>query len=155
MEAAEFGAVLGAVRGFDKTLSARLRIELEQAGDPAVKDVRQTLMMPPPGGGRASRGLRTGLAAGTSIRGYADPSRGTSGIAITTSGAKLGDGHRPMVLAYNKAQWSHPVYGRGRVTQRGRPYFGSVISKHTHKFLSSAETAINRAADTIKIKASR
>jgi hypothetical protein len=140
------GQFLREVRGFSPELAKTTRKRLREAAVPAVNDVKKRLM------GRTFKtdtGLAAGLAAGTklSIR----TGVRTAGISITTTGAKLPADKQAMVRAFDKPTIKHPVFGRRVwVTQKGRPYFGSVLEPKQAAMRRGVELAVTDALATVR-----
>jgi hypothetical protein len=143
----DLGRLLREAKEFAPELAKATRKRLRDVAGEGVTDVRRRLM------GRTfhhDTGLASGLAAGTkvSIRTGAN----TAGVSIVTTGTKLPAGKQPMVRAYNKRTFRHPVFGNRNVwvTQRGRPYFGAVLDERKSSMLQAMEAALREAAETIR-----
>lgn len=129
-----------------------LRRRIKGAAEAASQSVRETLALPSPGGGPDDTGGRAALIAATRV----SVTFGKSAVraAIVTSSSKLPDKHKGLLKVYNMESFRHPVFetqdqyslrraGFRRslkpseraawVEQKGRPYFGSVITKSMAK----------------------
>lgn len=159
-EATEFSRVFRMAKEFDKEIVKRIRRNIRDAAAPAVADVKREVQKPPPGGGKRSakvrvvkRGkessvnLRAALAAGTSLRITARARGGT--VTIATDARSLPAAKAPMVRAYNKRSFRHPLFGDKEhwYAQSGRPYFGPVILRHEETLRAAVEAALEEAID--------
>ena len=135
------------LKAFEPALALSLRRRIKKAGNEAVKAVKTSLS-----GGYVdtygARVIRPGLAAGTRTS-VSFRSR-TAGVKIVTSGNRLPAGKSPMVKAWNKASFRHPVFGgHGWATQQGHPYFGSVIVPMQGKIRADILDALDDAMKAI------
>lgn len=118
------------LRRFGPKLADASANALRRSGAAIVGAMGSVLSEPPPRGGTRSgsrggwsRGARAGIRS--SLRVTSKPASGRQAVEIKATGDAF-------ALAYNKAEWRHPVRGGARwVVQRGRPYFGSVVLAHT------------------------
>lgn len=172
-DAKQFYEVLTQARLFDKKLYTGLRKQLRTAGNDAAQDVRAEVVKDP---GSAPvqfhRGLRDNLAAGIKIQIKASESSRQVGVFIASTGKSPAS--KLLKRKYdNPKGWRHPVFQRGQsskklsefrgaekewgnlsgqvkwVTQKGRPYFGSVIARKEAAIAASVEAALDHAVDTI------
>ena len=157
-DAKQFYEVLTQARLFDKKLYTGLRKQLRTAGNDAAQDVRAEVVKDP---GSAPvqfhRGLRTNLAAGIRVQIKASESARQVGVFIASTGKS--SAAKQLKRSYDKpGGWRHPVFQRGTaagaqktvwVTQKGRPYFGSVIARKEAAIAASVEAALDHAVDTI------
>lgn len=176
----DFGRILRHAKDFDRKLATSVRRELRLSAAPILADVKSTLARPTPNGRGAPprrASVRAGLAAGTKVAVNTGEKR--PGIRITTSSAKLPPNKKIMLRLYNKETWRHPVFGDGArkikagrgalgalkaagdaahnkraaskwVTQRGRPYFGSVIVKHHDEARAAVVKALEEAVEAME-----
>jgi hypothetical protein len=157
-DATEFSRVFRMAKEFDKELVKRIRRNIREAAKPAVAEVKREVQKTPRSGGKRSakvrvvrRGqerttnLRAALAAGTSLRITARARGGT--VTITTDARRLPPDRAPMVRAYNKRSFRHPVFGDTErwVAQKGTPYFGPVILRHEKSLHAAVEAALAEA----------
>lgn len=149
IEGQEFTRLLTEVKGFDRKLALQLRRNMRTAGRPIVEDVRRTVMQPPPGDVGGSVGTRAAIAKGVALRISAAKKGG--GVTIAASSRFLPANRKPMLRAYNKPNWRHPVFGNSEhwVDQQGRPYFDSVILEHREQLRRAVELALTEAAAAI------
>jgi hypothetical protein len=141
----QFRALMAAIKAFDAKLATKVRRELRRAGDDAVADIKATVQSGP-GSGRV--GIRAGIAAGTKTT--VATSKSAQGVRISSSSSALPAGHKPMLRAYNKAEFRHPVYGRDTwVSQSGRPFFGVVIKRHEEAMRAAVLAALGDAVKEI------
>ena len=127
--------ILDGVKAFSPKLATNLRRELRKASDDAIKDMRGVLGSGP-----------IGNAIGRGIRTQVQSSKSRQGIRIVQT-----DTH-PLAKAFNKAVFRHPVFGNREnwVSQSGRPYFGSVISKHRNAIQDAVQRALDDAVREIQ-----
>lgn len=138
----------------DPKLTSALRKRVKNAGNVAADEVRKTLRLPNPSGKGDDDGKQALIAATRVTIGF---SARTAGAKIVTSSSGLDDKHKGLLLVYNKETFRHPVFETNRqnitrvfarggdtvsasdreasgelapwVVEKGRPYFGAVISK--------------------------
>lgn len=135
---------------FDPELARALRKRIRNAGNLAKEEVQKTLRLPSPDGGDDSGEGRAALAAATRVS--VSFGKKAAGAKIITSSSKLPAENRGLLHVYNKESFRHPVYGNENVwvAQKGRPYFGAVITRmigkaiqaEVHKALDDAMKAI-------------
>jgi hypothetical protein len=132
--------ILAGAKAFDKKLATNIRRELRKAGDVAINDMRGILGSGPVGG-----------AIGQGIRMQVSTSASKTGVRIVSTGSALAAEKKPLVKAFNKGTFRHPVYGhRDRwVSQSGRPYFG-VVYKHRDEIMAAVQKALDDAVEAIK-----
>ena len=153
VDAKQFYEVVTQARLFDKKLYTGLRKELRAAGAEAVKDVKAEVVKEPlQGRVRFNRGLRSNLAAGIKIQIKASESSRQVGVFIASTGKSAAS--KTLKRKYdNPKGWRHPVWQRGAdpvwVTQKGRPYFGSVISRKEPVVSAAVEAALDKAVNAI------
>ena len=146
LDPGDLGRLLREIKEFDNELKKATVRRLREVANPAVHQVRHRILT---GTSHSNTGLRKGLAAGTKVS--VKTGARTAGVSITTTGAKLPPEKQPMVRGYDKATLRHPVFGhRDRwVTQRGRPYFGSVLNPLQPDAQEAIVQAVLDAAATI------
>lgn len=174
VDAHELKRVLAQAKAFDPKLHTQLRRDLQAAAQVAAKDVQaEVAKQPLYGSVKFSRGLRSGIAAGVKVKLVNGSTK--VGVYITSSGTNPAS--KSLARKYDApGGWRHPVFGGGSrrarfgaaitgssrkkkiggrravlVTQKGRPYFGTVITKHAPKIEESVRKALE---DTTKIIAS-
>jgi len=119
----------------DKSIARDLRKRIKAAGDIAAQAVRDSLKESPPAGGPDPAGFRDELQRATRV----SISFGlrAAGVKVRTSSSGLPGEQKPLLAAYNKGAFRHPVFpqaGTARtswkwVPQVGKPYFGAAIMK--------------------------
>ncbi|MDQ1247700.1 MAG: hypothetical protein QG597_2071 [Actinomycetota bacterium] len=153
VDAKQFYEVLTLARVFDKKLYTGLRRDLRKAGEGAAKSVRAEVVKEP---GSApvefSRGLRANLASGIRVQIKASESSRQVGVFIASTGKSAAS--KQLKRSYDKPKgWRHPVWQRGAdpvwTTQKGRPYFGSVIAKQEPAIAKAVKVVLDRAVDSI------
>lgn len=135
---------------YDTKLAKELRKRLRNAGNHAREEVIKSLRLPSPDGGPNDGQGRAALIAATRVA--VSFSERTAGARIVTSASRLPPEHKGLLNVYNKSSVRHPVFGMDDVwvTQRGRPYFGTVIRKAMNRrLLKEMEAALNDAARAI------
>lgn len=169
VDAPQFTSLFGKSSQVDAKLRAALRKRMRKAADEAAVAVRAEVLAAPTSGGRGkSRGLRRGIAAGIKVRVSTGGKK--VGIHIISTGSGLPPEMKPLVRAYNKNRWRHPVFGqttthrasgaRGRllrrkvtkdvwVQQKGRPYFEAVIDKHQPAVQAAVLSAMEEAVQSL------
>lgn len=121
-------------RVVDKRILTSLRKEIKVLGSGMLDASKAELRQPPYGDNPdITAGSREAIAAG--LRTQLSLGKNTAGVRLIAAPNRLDAKHRGFLAAYNKSTIRHPVFGnRGVfVTQKGRPYFGAVISKHLKK----------------------
>lgn len=154
VDAKQFYEVLTLARVFDKKLYTGLRRDLRKAGEGAAKSVRAEVVKEP---GSApvefSRGLRANLAAGIRVQIKASESSRQVGVFIASTGKSAAS--KQLKRSYDKPKgWRHPVWQTATretvwTTQKGRPYFGSVIAKQEPAIAKAVKVVLDRAVDSI------
>lgn len=139
------GRILRDIKAFDSRLATGLRREIRNSAKVAAAAAQSTVRE----GGPSKTGLREGIARG--IRVSISTGARTNGVRITSSGTGLSTARKPMVKAFNKATFRHPVFGDRShwVSQSGRPYFGSVIAGHRDEVQRGVLRALDQAARTL------
>lgn len=135
---------------YDKKLGLALRKRIRNAGNIGREEVIKALRLPSPGGGPNTGEGRAALIAATKVS--VSFSARTAGARLVTSASRLPAEHKGLLNVYNSTTSRHPVFGQPDVwvTQRGRPYFGTVIRKAgNRKILKEIEAALNDAAKAI------
>lgn len=141
----QFRALMAAFKAFEPKLATKVRRELRRAGDDAVADIRSTVRSGP---GSGKVGIRAGIAAGTKTTVATGKTK--QGVKISSSSGALPAGHKPMLRAYNKASFRHPVFKTGTwVEQSGHPYFGGVIRRHEDAMRAAVLAALSEAVREI------
>lgn len=173
VDAKQFYEVVTQARLFDKKMYTGLRKELRAAGADAVKDVKKEVKLAPASAPvQFHRGLRDNLAAGIKIQIKASESSRQVGVFIASTGKSPAS--KLLKRKYdNPKGWRHPVFQRGQsskklsefrgaekewgnlsgqvkwVTQKGRPYFGSVIAGKEPVVSAAVEAALDKAVNAI------
>ena len=157
VDAKQFYEVLTQARLFDKKLYSGLRKQLRTAGNDAAKDVRAEVVKEPGSTPvQFHRGLRANLAGGIKVQIKASESARQVGVFIASTGKSPAS--KQLKRGYDKpGGWRHPVFQRSAggprttvwVTQKGRPYFGSVIARKEAVISASVEAALDSAVDAI------
>jgi hypothetical protein len=121
-------------KAVDKRIIPKLRKEMKSLGAGSLDASKATVLLPPPGDSPEwSVGARQAIADGMRVQ--LSFGKATAGVRLIASPNRLDPRQRSFLAAYNLPQFRHPVFGNRNVyvTQQGRPYFGSVISKHLKK----------------------
>lgn len=160
--------------GDGKELRKRLRTEIREAGEPAVRDLQAAVMrvnVTSSRGGMAkpnrSTGLRRRVAKATGI------SVTSAGIRIKVSPKKVSRGRSSSTgKTYGETlpkyldatlgrydRWRHPVFFAGSISeapsrrvvqQRGQPWFFITLDKHRDSFRKGARAAMDDIKDLIQ-----
>lgn len=144
-----FSTLLKSLKEADAEASKRVRRAIRASAKDAVADVRKAVLEPAPHRARRRKtydvGVRQGIAAGIGIR-ISTASKGGS-VRIVAAPSKMPAGHAPMLKAYNKKSFRHPVYGDTAhwVNQSGRPFFGAVIYQHRLEIENAVTKAVQEA----------
>lgn len=150
-EVDQFQELFGKSSHVPAALRTALRRRIRDAGKVAAADSKRTVLQPPLQVSRhrsRSRGLRSGIAAGITVKVLTGNTQ--LGVAIATSGKHLAADQRPLIRDYDKAGgWRHVVFGNREVwvRQRGRPYFRSVIPRHQPQVTTAVREAM---ADAVR-----
>ncbi len=121
-------------RVVDRRILPRLRKEIKSLGGDSLAESKATVLLPPPDDSPEwSVGARQAIAGGMRVQ--LSFGKATAGVRLIASPNRLDPKQRLFLAAYNQPSWRHPVFGNSSVyvTQKGRPYFGSVIAKHLKK----------------------
>lgn len=158
VEVRNLGQLLRDLKDFEPRLATALRREIRAAAKVAAKDVQAEVLKPPPARllkvGQVRRrqgpsGTRQAIARG--VRVQIVTGQRANGVRIVSTGAGLPANRKPIVKAYNTRWFRHRVYGTDTwASQRGRPYFGSVIAAHREQVRRSVIRAVDQAAQAIK-----
>jgi hypothetical protein len=149
--------LLQASRTWDAVSKREMRAGLRAAAGTASDAAKSSVLGPPPSGGTSGRstGLRSGLAKGVkvSIRGGRESSSGAvsgEGVRVTASGGGLPGNKQPMVKAYMKGSFRHPVFGGpGWASQRGKNWFYRPLRAGQSQYQQEIVQAIDRAAEAV------
>lgn len=122
-----------ALDGVDKKLTTALRKRVKNAGQVAADAVIAALKENPPPGAPDPEGMREALEAATKVS-LSFGGR-TAGVKVKTMSSGLPFEQKPLLAAYNRVEFRHPVFAQGEnrkawkwVPQIGRPYFGASIA---------------------------
>jgi hypothetical protein len=131
---------------FDEKLAKALRARIRTAALSVVSDIRSTVMG---GSFTTEAGLRQGIADGLKVQVMTASKR--PGVTITATKSKMPFGKAPMVKAWQKASFRHPVFGNTAVfaTQVGHPYFDATILANKDKVTTAVNAAMTEAANTL------
>lgn len=135
---------------FDPELARQLRRRIKHAGDKAAQAVRAKLAEPSPDGGPDPGYGRAAIAAATKVT--VSFAKRAAGTRIVSSASRLPPQHKGLLNVYNKETFRHPVFGNRNewVEQKGRPYFGAVITKMiTRETLIEIRAALDYATQQI------
>ena len=136
----DLSRLLNELKAADKKAATAVRKGIRIAAKSAMDDVKRTIESAP-GSGKA--GTRRNIASGLAVR----ISTGkVAGVRIVASSKNLPESRKPMLRAFNKPSWRHPVFGNKDekwVVQQGRPYFGEVIERRR----PDIEAAVRKAMD--------
>lgn len=131
-----------------KALRKELIANLREAVAPAVGEVKGAVLGLPSSTPHAGRNLRSAIAAQarTQVR-----------LSGRAPGVKVRVGTKGMPRGFdrggrwtNRAGWTHPVFGRGRVTQSGRPgWFDNVFKGKTARYRRAVTRAMDATARRI------
>lgn len=122
-----------ALDGVDKRLTTALRKRVKNAGNVAAEAVIKALKENPPPGAPDPEGMREALQKATKVS-LSFGAR-AAGVKVKTMSTGLPFEQKPLLAAYNKVQFRHPVFADASqprtswrwVPQIGRPYFGASI----------------------------
>lgn len=116
-------------RKFEPKLITRLRKSIRSIGEGATENVKRTVRLPSPEGGRSGgRGARERAAFNTRMQ--LSFAKSAGGVKIRTAGT----GADGFVASYNQGSFRHKVFGQDVwVQQEGRPYFGVAIAEVWNK----------------------
>ena len=122
-----------ALDGVDKKLTTALRKRIKNAGNVAAEAVIRALKDNPPAGAPDPDGFREALQAATKVS-LSFGAR-AAGVKVKTMSTGLPSEQKPLLAAYNRVEFRHPVFAQGEdrkswrwVPQIGRPYFGASIA---------------------------
>jgi len=119
----------------DKKLVTALRKRIKNAGNVAAQAVKDALSETPPKGAPDPDGFRAALKQATTVRVSFGAS--VAGVKIATASSGLPSGQKPLLAAYNRKGFRHPLFAdaaTARATwnwypQVGKPYFAESIRK--------------------------
>lgn len=121
-----------ALDGVDKKLTTALRKRLKNAGQVAAEAVIAALRENAPPGAPDPAGMREALQQATKVT--VSFGAKAAGVKIKTMGTGLPFEQKPLLAAYDRLEFRHPVFPKGEdrklwkwVPQIGRPYFGASI----------------------------
>ena len=108
----EFTALFGKSSKVSPKLRTALRKRLRTAGEEAAAQSRSEVLKPPmeAGKNRRHRGLRQGIAAGISVKIETGTNPRRAGVKILAKKSSLPEDMRPLVKAYERGKWRHPVF---------------------------------------------
>lgn len=114
------------LRKWEPAATRSLRRNMREVGVDGVKEVQNTVRLPPPNDSPESdsRGSREKIAAQTKFE--VNFTKRSAGVRFRTRGGDLGN----FAAGYNqKRPFRHRVFGQNVwVNQQGRPYFGVVLT---------------------------
>lgn len=164
VEARQFVELFGKASQVEPKLKTALRRNMRNAAKDIVKAVQAEVTKPPLSGGssRSTRRsdemgvgatpLRTAIARGIKQEIRTGANSKAVGVAIRASSSSLHGSRKKLVRRYDRGEWKHPVFGDkdiAWVSQKGRPYFGSVISKHKPQMRAAVQKAMDEAAASL------
>lgn len=108
-EGKQFLELFGKTSQVDRKLRTALRKRMKQAAEKGAAEVRSTVESAPVKG-RRSRGLRRGIAAGVGVALTTTTAANRVGVKIVARQSGLPQDMRPLVKAFNKPKFRHPVF---------------------------------------------
>jgi hypothetical protein len=157
----DLASLLRELKDVDAAVSRNVRRNIRQAAKVAADAVQAEVRKPPPNDAPGTVGTREAIASGIAVRINTGAKGTRQGVSIVGSSKNLAAGRKPMLRLYNKESWRHPVFAHERrsrglrgalggtervwVTQRGNPYFQSVLQKHTDDFQRAIVAAVDEA----------
>lgn len=141
-----FRELMLATREFDKAQATLLRRNIRQAAMLLVTDVRSEVLG---GSFKAQTGMRAGIAAGVKVQ--ISTAATHPGVRIVATKGQMPAGKAPMVRAWQRQTFRHPVFGDSAVwvNQSGHPYFDATIEAHRDKVTKAVNDAMTQAAATL------
>jgi hypothetical protein len=153
IEAKEFAELAGRTSKLAPAIKTQLRKELRQAATVAAKKSKAEVMKPPLSRGRGrSTGLRRGIAAGIKVQLASGATGKRVGVFIRSTGAGLDADRKKLVRQWDSDRpFRHPVFGNRErwVSQRGRPYFRTIIRKDQPQIEKAVRAALEEAKKTL------
>lgn len=133
-DAEDFVALLGKTSRLEPALRKALRKKVRQAGVEAAKASKEEVLKPPLMRGKQPRhrGLRAGIAKGIKVQLAASAGGKRVGVILRSGGSGLPAGKKTLPRKWNsRSGFRHPLFGDEGYwyTQRGRPYWSSVLVK--------------------------
>jgi len=177
VESQDFRNFYIATRNIDKKIVANMRKELKKAAQPAVEEVKRTVLATPSeahhhleGAPRPKVGLRASIAA--SIKVAFKTSKKMAGVSIKVdskkfaqiseaggrTGKKVGKLPRYLEGAMRKTVWKHPVFGQNMdkpetwPKQKSHPFLRKSVMKHKPEFVDALKIAMDNAMKEIEKK---
>lgn len=144
-EVKDFIELFGKSSQVPQKLRTALRKKMKAAAERAAQASRSHVeQAPPSGGGKRSRGLRQGIASGIGVSLTSTTGATKVGVIIKASRAGLPEDMRPLVKAYNKKSWRHPVFHK---------FNGSKLNAAFGKLNKKAVKALDLGATGRSLKA--
>lgn len=134
-----------------KALKRDLGARLAEAVEPALPIVRSELMAM--GGDMGvSPPLRAAVSNALTIK--VRYSGAAPGVRVAISRRGMPRGFQDAARRINQGEWSHPVYGRGSVTQTGRKgFFDNTLNDRREEMREAIEKALQDMAERISKRA--
>ncbi len=154
VDAKDFAELLGRTSRLSPELKKALRKRVREAGIEAAEAAKGEVLKPPLTHGRRpkERGLRRGIARGIKVQIAASQNAKRVGVVIKSSGSPLPADQKPLVRRWNRpGGWRHPLFGDRKhwYPQKGRPYWGSVMSKQKPELERKVRQALDEALQTL------
>jgi hypothetical protein len=154
VDARDFASLLGRTSRLSPELKKALRRRVREAGLVAAGAAKEEVLKEPLTHGRRpqERGLRRGIARGIKVQLAASQNAKRVGVVIKSSGSPLSAAQKPLVRRWNKPSgWRHPLFGNTEhwYPQKGRPYWGSVMSRQKAELERRVRQALDEALQTL------
>lgn len=152
LDSASAAKIIRIVKAADPAMATALRARLRLAAADTIIAIQNTLREDTPEGtGLVSGGVRDTLAQNTKLSILTGVK--SYGIRIVTSGKNLKSINAAMLAAYNKKTWRHPLPNDKSelITEKGRPYFGTVVLQRQVAFQTAATLALEDASAAIRL----
>lgn len=150
VDAADFARLLGRTSQLDPALKKALRKRVREAGVEAANASKDEVQKAPLQRGKRpkDRGLRAGIARGIKVQIAASANSKRVGVVIKSSGSGLPEVQKKLVRRWNRSGgFRHPLFGDKDhwYPQKGRPYWGSVLSKKQPELARKVRQAMDEA----------
>jgi hypothetical protein len=154
VDAADFAALLGRTSRLSPELKKALRKRIRDAGTTAANAAKDEVQKAPLTHGRRpkDRGLRKGIARGIKVQIAASQNSKRVGVVIKSSGSGLPAEKKPLVRRWNRVNgFRHPLFGDKDhwYPQKGRPYWGSVMSRRKDELARQVRQALDEALQSL------
>ncbi len=132
---------------FDENQARLMRRNIRSAALSVVSDIQANLRN---GSYKTDAGMRQGISDGLKVS-VSTVSKSRPGVRIIATKGKMPAGKAPMVRAWQRQTFRHPVFGNSAVfvDQQGHPYFDATIEAHRDKVTQAVNEAMKQAAATL------